>query len=203
MTVTQTDDSAEKRRENCCVLFELILNAIHDEQYSCFKDRLCRCIKKEPNQNAKKFFRFLDKKLTIYLDIALIMEFKNRGVEIIDKNDLVQYLMQLPGLADGSDRFFESIVRVLVQDCCELMYTKPDFRSVEPQISMKNYFSFCSTGETKAVYDATEKYCNPLNWFRQDEKNDMLFHVSYQRFSKANLDYFSDLLLFENIGKAV
>ena len=141
--------------------------------------------------------------MTIYLDLALIMEFKIRGVEIIDKTDLVQYLMQMPGLADGSDRFFEDVVRVLVQDCCELIYTKPNFRSKDQHLSMKDYLSFCNTGESKAVYNATEKYCNPLNWFKQDENDGVFFHKSYQHFSKANLDFYSDLFLFENIGNTI
>ena len=150
----------------------------------------------EQNPSIEEFFFKNEEKLKFYLDVAITMECKRQKIELLDKDEYSHFLLDSFHLFSQEGEF-ANIIKILIKDCCKLIYDAPDASDSSLSISSEKYHSFLNYDKKDEIFQATNQYCNPLNWCEEENGS---FGKSYAAFSEKNLDYHSDLFIFEALG---
>ena len=84
----------------------------------------------------------------------------------------------------------------MVEDICDIIYNPVDIyhdNNPDENDYLNSYYS-----KSKQITFVVDKYCNPINWYGKISGNSI---SNYKQFSENNLDFYSDLFLFEVIGR--
>ena len=111
---------------------------------------------------------------------------------IVEEKDFIKDVLEkYPEPTNAIGKKHREVVDVLLKDIYKILINQVDvYTDNYPDISryIEQYEADIQT------YHAIERYNNPVNWYAADPKE-------YKSFSDKNPDFFSDLLLFEILGK--
>lgn len=178
----------EENIENACaeILLSLCFKYAKDEDLLSDEQIKERIIRKES----------LRKKLCFYLKLAShILDSAISPPSFLEsEKDFISDLTQSPySPYSGDNTRFKEVVDNLLSDTYKIIsnqvnvYDSDNFDKYSYEIQYKT---------KKDILYSIELYCNPINWYQGSSDE-------YQKFSTDNLDFHSDLYLFEILGKEI
>lgn len=150
-------------------------------------------IKKNKN-GCREFQEMMANKVGVYLNIAGYFMKLLVGHTTPSKNEFKKQIKDSRfSLCKSGDKHFISVLDDLLDDVYSILSNQQNV--YEPaKIKIEKYKK--QFIPDKKVVCSIEQYRNPLNWYGSECKN-------YNKFAEQNLDFYSDLILFEIIGKEI
>ncbi len=169
-------------KENCCkVLVKNIMDI--GEPSSLLNDK--------QKDYRKNFINMLEKKMLFYLELAgFILQSKIDASKLPNKDDFIKYMCSLKP-CEKPQSVFGELINDLLHDSYENLINQVDFNTNFDTIKYRKQYL-----QKKKLSHTVEEYCNSLNWYEDNSK-------SYTDFIFKNLDYHSDLGVFEILGNKI
>lgn len=173
-----------KGRQN----IEKILNDVMQSNENALIDCLISRTECTPSFGLDK----IKEKLKKYLELSRYIYASFRKKQ--KKEDMLNALETLLNVSGSSTDSFNSLLYRLLDDFCDIISKQQNLFDGPFTIDTEKYQNQYKTEEDLPVI--VEKYCYPANWYKGSPKE-------YNNFAEDNIDYYSDLFLFEKISAAL
>lgn len=137
----------------------------------------------------------VQKKLRCYFRLAGHIACSLIGVGVVNRDDFLKdILSEYRSPSDDNSKRFMIIVESLMKDIYDNIISNQVNLYDDKIIDRRKYIhQYSSKSE---IYQLIEQYINPMNWYASNPSE-------YKMFSNNNLDFHSDLLLFEVLGEKI
>lgn len=170
-----------------------IENSIHKKCYRITTDYIRKILREYIGKDTAEILS--TKKLFFYFKLAscIFESYINSNVFPEDSIDFIKQIKKSVEMPyDINEIQFSEVVDGLLEDFHCIITNQVDVYGEE--IDLEKYTKQFQSEDK--VYQLIDKYINPVNWYDSTAE-------SYNNFSENNLDFHSDLYLFELMGQAI
>lgn len=171
-------------KENCCVV--LVKKALSSSSPNS-------SLTKAQKTYRNKFIKLLEQKTCFYLELSGYIMKSMVDISLLpEEHNFIDSLYSLKFKPyEGEKNSFFELLNELLKDLYRVISNQVNIYSNFDINKYKNQYV-----SPKRMPHIVEKYCNPINWYDNDSE-------SYIKFAFNNLDYHSDLLMFEVLGREI